>query len=159
VNRLTAGHRAAIAVAFEAIPERIVSRLRHVDVLTGTDPVFAGLHGFEVMSFGRSYRTTAHASLGRHTADGRTTIVLPTPEEPIIIVHELGHALDEALGEIHEAEPVTWYAATDRLEAFAEAWTVWVAERSGLELGSWRSHYADSRPDPAIAALFEELAA
>ena len=117
----------------EAIGEalRVVGRYRHrigpVEFLTGVDPVFAGLHSFGDTGDGRSYGDTPHCAYPWHIdgpADRRvTTIVLPQPEPPWVIVHELGHALDAAIGFRHSAVPVTAYARTNRLEAFAEAFT------------------------------------
>lgn len=149
MRRLVGGHAEPIAVSLALIPAGIVERLAHVDFLTGTDPVFAGLHSFEAMSYGRSYRTTAHVSHRHHSADRSTTIVLPTVETPEVIVHELGHALDEVLAFAHEAAPVTCYAgAGGRIEAFAEAFTSWLIP----------GYPVIARLDPASRALFEALA-
>lgn len=43
-----------------------------------------------------------------------------------MVVHELGHALDDVLGEKWAAKPVSNYGRVDRFEAFAEAFTAWV---------------------------------
>lgn len=43
-----------------------------------------------------------------------------------VLVHELGHVLDETLGFTTHADPVSWYARGDRQEAFAEAFTAWL---------------------------------
>lgn len=93
------------------------------------DPVFTGLHGFDDTDDDRSYRDTAHTCYPWHIqrpANERVvTVVLPNPESPLVIVHELGHVLDHRLGFSHDARPVSDYAETDRTEAFAEAWTAW----------------------------------
>jgi len=152
MNRLT-DHRIAegIADALLVIPEPIRARLAHVEFLAGVDPVFAGLHDWEVMSYGRSYRNTAHCAWRVHTSDCSTTIVLPEPETTETIIHELGHALDEALGELHLAEAVSWYAETCRVEAFAESFTAWLLPEYGDQDASHR--------DLVTRRLFEELAA
>lgn len=149
---VTADYREAIAEAFAIIPERIAERLQHVQFFTGTDPVWAGLHPYRDTGDGRSYSDTAHCAYTFHTLDHRTTIVLPTPQaaDPFVVVHELGHALDEVLGFDHAAVPVTEYARVNRQEAFAEALRAhlyWYGDQSAL----WR--------DEATRSLFDRLAA
>jgi hypothetical protein len=61
--------------------------------------------------------------LGLSKTQRRTTIVLPSPQEPWSIVHELGHVMDESLGFEVSVPEVSDYARTNRREAFAEAWT------------------------------------
>ena len=84
--------------------ESVATRLRFVHFFIG-DPVFAGLHEFEVADDGGSYRTAAQyvsECLQRHRPRSarRATIVLPFgPGRTATVVHELGHALDEVLGE------------------------------------------------------------
>jgi len=46
---------------------------------------------------------------------------------PAVIIHELGHALHDQLDHQPEVQPVTQYARTNSHEAFAEAFTAWVA--------------------------------
>jgi hypothetical protein len=145
------GYSAAIGAAYELIPTSLHGRLQP-HFLTGSDPVFAGLHGYRDISDGRSYRNTAHCcypyhQLGISKALRRTTIVMPKVVGPITIVHELGHVLDESLRFEVLAEPVTAYAAGNRYEAFAEAFTSWLVPG-----------YADA-PDRSILALLEGLAA
>lgn len=151
------GYREAIAAAQRAIGDRLMQRLGHVQYVTGVDPVFIGLHDYTDHSDGYSYAETAHCCYPHHLlgpADRRvTTVVLPYPTvakyTPPIIVHELGHALDYAIGEQHIAAPVTEYARTNREEAFAEAFTSW----------AWPDPEFYERPDDATLALFTELAA
>ena len=66
-----------------------------------------------------------HHMLG--PADRRvTTIVLPgTAWGPLLIVHEIGHALHETFDFGPHSDPVTDYARTNKHEAFAEAFTSW----------------------------------
>lgn len=145
----------AIAHARRVLPSRIRQRLTHVQFLCGVDPVFAGLHHYSKSKDGRSYGATAHIAYPRHIARPRaervTTVVLPQPIAPWLIVHELGHALDEAIGFDHgPVQPVTEYAKTDSHEAFAEAFV------------SWLYHYGDRdvlHRDAQTVALFERLAA
>lgn len=152
MNRLPA-HRYAPDIARALhVTRRFARHMGTPDFLCGVDPVFAGLHDYIDTSDGRSYRDTAHCVHEMHQqhmprARRRTTIVLPQPRHAVVIVHELGHALDEALGFPHIAQPVSDYARTNRWEAFAEAFTSWLF---------WG--YADD-PDPETAALFASLEA
>lgn len=125
-----AGHREAIQAGLTFIPSGIRSLLSGTHFLCGVDPVFVGLHSYEDTGDGRSYSNTAHCAYPFHQsavarADRVTTIVLPQPVEPWVIVHELGHVLDERLGFDFTPTPVTAYAETHRMEAFAEAFTAW----------------------------------
>ena len=127
------GHHAGeqLLMALDWLPVSIATRLGFVQFFIG-DPIFAGLHEFEVAADGISYRTIAHyvtEGQQRHRARSarRPTIVLPNgPGRTSTVVHELGHALDEVLGEKWPAKPVSNYARVDRFEAFAEAFTAWV---------------------------------
>ena len=154
------GHDAGelLSIALDWLPARLATRLRFVHFFVG-DPVFAGLHQVEVADDGGSFRTTAQyvsESLQTHRPRSarRATIVLPFgPGRTETIVHELGHALDEVLGEEWSAKPVSNYARTDPYEAFAEAFTAWVGlpsyqpERDRLY-----------RTDPESAAFFDAIA-
>lgn len=153
------GWREPIAVAHDIIGPIIMARLGHVQYVIGVDPVFVGLHSFVDIADGRSYRDTAHCAYPSHLvgpADRRvTTIVMPshhdrgagTWAEPHTLIHELGHALHETIGFDHDATPVTKYAALNRFEAFAEAFTSWCFPGNGYD---W--------PDEATVALFRSLA-
>ena len=146
--------REPIGEAFAIIGPRMTDRIGPVRFICA-DPVFIGLHHFTDTGDGRSYRNTAHCCYGSHIArpadDRLTTVVLPEPPTLDTVVHELGHALDAALGFTHDAVPVTHYAQTDRQEAFAEAFVAW----------HWWGYeeLADVRTDGATVALFRELAA
>lgn len=124
--------------------------LQRAEFLCGVDPVFAGLHHFADIGDGRSYRNTAHCAYPHNqmhlSAQLRaTTIVLTRPLEPHVIVHELGHVLHEALRFEPVVAPVTDYAATNKYEAFAEAWTT-----------QFFWNYGDE-PEPEFKALLESL--
>lgn len=114
------------------------------------DPIFVGLHSIEDISDGRSYRDTAHTSYPFHLNGPRSrrlpTIVLPVPEVPKYVVHELAHVLDYALGFSHKAVPVSAYAKVNRREAFAEAVTAYLVPG-----------YAKPVEDRSTAYLFESL--
>ena len=118
--------REAIGEALGLLPEPIVRRLGRVHFLD-CDPIFAGLHADlqpnSTAWGGRSPRTTSHTCYPWHTSDGTTTVVLLGHEEPHIVLHEIAHALDSTLDFRHIAKPVTWYAALNRAEAFAESVT------------------------------------
>lgn len=149
MNRVTSGaFREVIAAGIEAIPPGLSWRLRHVDFLTGVDPVWAGLHTFRNTDDGRHYSDTAHCSLRHHSSDRTTTIVLPVMTDPGVIVHELGHALDESLGWSHDAQPVTPYGSTSRSEAFAESFRAWLY---------WYGDQDIFMRDQATRALFASL--
>jgi len=146
------GRREQIAQAHRLIGPTIMGRLSHVQYVSGVDPVFAGLHGYEDIGDGRSYRTTAACYYPCHLSGPRdrrvTTIILPVAEPGWTgvrtVVHELGHALDEVTRFEHDAAAVTRYAETNRREAFAEAFTAWVWE-------------GDHRPALDTLALFRSL--
>ena len=134
------------------IPKPILPMLRHVDLLAGADPLFVGLHLFKDIKDGRSYRNTAHTVYPHHQTNlvktnRRTTVVLPTLEtaKPWVVIHELGHVLDERLGLAEVFLPVNEYAKTNRAEAFACAFFDWC----------WWGNVHE----PKATALFEELAA
>jgi hypothetical protein len=120
-----------LLMALDWLPKSIATRLGFVHFFIG-DPVFAGLHELEVADDGGSYRNVAQfvsesCQIHRPRSARRATIVLPNgPRKTATVVHELGHALDEVLGEDWSAQPVSYYARADRFEAFAEAFTAWV---------------------------------
>ncbi len=113
------------------------------------DPIFSGLHSV-TDDDGRGYRDTAHCCYPWHIdgpADRRlTTIVLPTQKAWTIetVVHELGHAFDYHHGFDVTPDPVSSYAETDNLEAFAEAFTSYLIPG-----------YADD-PDARSRSWFED---
>ena len=120
-----------LSMALDWLPKSIATRLGFVHFFIG-DPVFAGLHEFEVADDGGSYRTAPQyvsesCQTHRSRSARRATIVLPFgPGRTATVVHELGHALDEVLGYEWSAKPVSDYGRVDPCEAFAEAFTAWV---------------------------------
>ncbi|GAH23462.1 unnamed protein product, partial [marine sediment metagenome] len=74
------------------------------------------------------YRTGGSVSYVHNQTvyDKHTTVVLPQLLPIDYPIHELGHVLDGILGWRHVAIPVTKYAETNDLEAFAEAFTSWL---------------------------------
>jgi hypothetical protein len=153
--------RAPIAEALALLPLGIRRRVEHADWLVGVDPVFAGLHSYTDASYGRSHRDTAHVAYPYHqntSVRGATTVVIPGERSLLTFVHELGHVLDQAIDfERHVPDVVSWYAGTDSAEAFAEAFTLWIAPDLCAE---WPGHYngAVLANDAETLALFEELA-
>lgn len=152
MNRLAPGYLDAIDTALDYVPDRLLDRLRSVEFLCGVDPAFAGLHTFTDAADGRAYRDVPHC-VYPWLQDGpldqrRTTIVLPGPTHPWAITHELGHALHETLGFEPNASPVSDYARTNRWEAFAEAFRLWIG---------WRAPGEPPEPDAQTCALFESL--
>jgi len=100
------------------------------------DPVFKGLHDWVDVGDGRSYRDTAHVIHATHLeslpADRRRTVVV-IPGRPRgdqydidMLVHELGHVTDHMTGRERGCTPIGSYAAANRAEAFAEAFTAWM---------------------------------
>ena len=148
MNRITSHeYKEAIYYAYQLLPLPIANMLQGVHFLTGTDPVYAGLHRCINTHDGRSYRNTAHVNF-----PGKTTIVLPKLEDacPYVIIHELGHCLDEILGFAHIALPINDYAKTNRLESFAESFAAqyfWLGEKEEVIFQS----------DKATQYLFEKL--
>jgi hypothetical protein len=159
VNRVAAGgYSELIEAAYRLVPRRLHDLIRP-HFLTGVDPVFAGLHGYQRASYGRSYRSIPHVAYGWHqrllAAQRHTTVVLPSLARVSIVVHELGHVLHERLGFEPEPEPVTWYGQTDTGEAFAEAFAAW-ALPFGHGYGAAKDQlYERDRP---TVALFDGLA-
>ena len=155
VNRLAGGrHADVINHARRLLPGRLAERLADVHYLTGVDPVFVGLHTDAAHANGGAYADVDHYVRTDHQvalprARRAPTIVLPGRHCSVdIVIHELGHALDDILGHRHFADPVSAYAKSSWGEAFAEAFTSWLYHGYG---------YA-SRPDAATCALFRTLA-
>lgn len=124
MNRVPGGaYSEAIAEAYRILEPPMADRLRGVDFLCGVNPVWAGLHGFSVFGLGQADATRAHCAYPHHTNDRTTTVVLPIPEAPWVIVHELGHALHARLDWEPWPDAVSEYAKTDEQEAFAEFFT------------------------------------
>ena len=118
----------AIGAALDLLSPAVKQMLMYTHFLTGTDPIYAGLHNYRKTNDGRSYRNTAHVIYPHHASDKRerTTVVLPEADDAdtYVIIHELGHCLDEILGFEHKALPLNNYAKTNRMEAFAEAFAI-----------------------------------
>jgi hypothetical protein len=125
------GHDAGelLSMALDWLPASVATRLGFVHFFMG-DPVFAGLHEFEVADDGvppdRCPDVSECCQSRRPRSARRATIVLPFgPGRTATVVHELGHALDEVLGYEWLAKPVSKYARVDPFEAFAEGFTAW----------------------------------
>ena len=127
-----------ISAGFDLLPSGIANRLKYTHFFTGTSPIYAGLFDYDKSKDGRSFHKTWCVAnsyhLGRLPKKLRqTTIIMPEFHKeyplgvlPMILIHELGHVLDEILGYSHMAEPVSKYAGVNRREAFAEAFTSWL---------------------------------
>jgi hypothetical protein len=155
MNRLIGSDfRASIAEAWRVVPERIGDRLRFAHFVTGSDPVWIGLEDDLVFDDGRPLIHTSHCSYPWHTNDRSTTIVLAAAErerfvvDPSLVVHEIGHVLDYALGFSHTAQPVSDYAKVNRQEAFAESFRAWIY---------WHGDQDAFMSDLPTRALFESL--
>lgn len=158
MNRIPYGYADTISKALSCIPERIID-LVHVDFLCGNDPVFVGLHSFTDAGryAGREWSFAECAHFHDPSLLGireRPTIVLPRLQHwPAEVIHEVGHALHAVLGRRHEAIPCSTYAAENRWEAYAEAFTAWCGWQT--EDGQWDRADADR----ATVAHFESLCA
>jgi hypothetical protein len=147
-----------IAHALTIPPGGIMRRLQGVEFIAGVDPLFVGAHRYKLSTDGRSYHDTAcclspHHQQHRPRSDRPTRVVLPNVREPAVVIHELGHALDQAIDwDRSDPMPVTAYAQTNRFEAFAEAFTAWLMPNAY----PWATSILQS--DQATVALFDELA-
>ena len=125
MNRILQPWSEDIVAAFE-MTERLGFDFRSTDFLCGVDPLYAGLHSFEEAMGSRSYRSIAHTAFRIHASDKQTTVVLPHVEHWSVVVHELGHVLDERQGYRWLLPAVSDHAKLDRWEAFAEAFQTFV---------------------------------
>jgi len=153
-----------ISVSFDLLPSGIANKLSGTHFFTGTDPVFAGLFDYSETSDGRSYQDVWCVAYPEHLTmlskiRRQTTVIMPALNKgrplwtlPMIVIHELGHILDEILGFSHIAEPITEYAKVDRAEAFAEAFTVWLNPAYSLYY-----KVREEGVDKGTLALFREL--
>ena len=142
-----------IEEAYDWIPHSIARRLEHVHFLTGVDPVYVGLYD---CNLGEMYDWTGETGWAAQAVSPyfqltlpknkrHPTIVIPEMIPIFSVIHELGHCLDEIIWYDNVPKPVTSYAKTDEVEAFAEAFVSWLV---------W--DYGD-RPDDATLALFRSL--
>jgi len=156
----------AIAHVLAGLPDPIRARLARVRYVSGYDPAFLGLHHERTATDGRAYASTSHCAwphnlLHRPASDRPTTIVLQGTDarDPEILLHELGHALDAALGWYREpVVPLDSYAARNRREAFATAFQSWATTNRG---GGWRFFHDRGfllGHDPRTAAFLDRLA-
>lgn len=159
MKRLTTQAQAEeIAEAVERFPHRLLE-LARADIFTG-DPVFCGIHSWEEVGDGRSYRNTAHVEYAGNARDKRTTVILPVLENCVTIIHEMGHAIDYRIRELTgkwgpRFQPVSEYARRNQREAFAEAFTAWFYS---MQHSRSRGHKY-FQYDPESRAFFDRLAA
>jgi len=153
-----------ILASFDRLPPGMARRLENTHFFTGTSPIYAGLFDYEKTTDGRSYHTEWCVAYSHHLKKlsrkyRETTIIMPEHSPggypmallPMILIHELGHVLDEILGFCHIALPVTKYAGVNREEAFAEAFTSWL--NPGYGQFYKQSHSVDEK----TLGLFREL--
>lgn len=154
----------AIAYALGLIPPKLRRWVEEADWVCRLRPGFIGLHDHATHpESGRSYDSTAHVAYPHNqrckpASARKTTIVLPGDWafDPGVIIHESGHVIHERLRWEPWPEPVTEYAQTDRMEAFAEAFTAWICPPdSGYDTFARDLLHRD----PATVTLFEVLAA
>ena len=175
MHRLPRGYLDDIAAAYTLLPAPLAQRVAHVEFLCGVEPAYVGLHRDDMAPIAAGHRLAgsciyAHNQIDRPADERRTTVCLPTGECAVdVVVHELGHALHEAIGfwpapyrQQWVAAPVTPYAQCNSDEAFAEAFTLWIYghERYADEVGDDPLHRPlYLTPDARAVALFEALAA
>lgn len=108
--------------AFSYIPKKLRGPLSEVPIVADYDTEIDS----DVTFDGRSYADVNYYHPAS-TDDGSAGYVVMRHRlhRPAILVHELGHALDDMLGATHVAEPVSEYAESNRWEAFAEAFTAY----------------------------------
>lgn len=117
-----------------SLPKNIKKILGNVDFLINFDPIKVGLHNFLDAGDGRFYNTTSHACYEVHqnhlSKDKRNaTVVLLDGDynDRNVILHELGHILDERLDfQAPPFYPLDEYAGTDHWEAFATAFQAYL---------------------------------
>lgn len=164
------GYREVISGALEVLTPTMQDRLRHVDFLCGVDPRYLGFtHTSYTFKDGRTvdYSNLAYCMYAfaqdylLPSNERVTTIVLPQRKvferygwPPGVVLHELGHALHEALDFDWAAEPVTDYALENEDEAFADAFEVWATP---VSLGSFECAEYQRAIDPKTIAFFEQL--
>lgn len=131
-HRIVNGYiRNAVSYGISLLPDHVWYMVSDTRFVCGLDPLFIGLHSFEDTGDGRLYSETGHCCYPWHLNDpGPVTIVLPKSASPGTVVHELGHALHYKLGFCPPPYPETWYARTNKYEAFAEGF-----ELSHIEYG------------------------
>lgn len=152
--RAPAPYRAVIEAARSRIPEPIWRRVETVRFLCGVDPIWAGFEADTSNGIDeRSYRDTWHVSWqpchqANLPADQRqTTIIIPNLDHDaysvLSMIHEIGHVLDEVDGFQWAAPAIDAHADHNRYEAFACAFTAWLAPEYG-------AMYSDYRPAVAM---------
>ena len=142
----------------DTLPKGIREKLGQVDFWFAIDPLFGGLHGFDDTGDGRSYRNTSHCNYEHHVRDRRTTVALLDGDEndELVILHELGHVLDERLGWDHpDIAPMNAYAATNSHEAFAVAFQSYYTFGENKHFFHTRAQVLEKCPD--AAAFFRQL--
>lgn len=123
----------AVFYALSLLPRGIRRFLSAAEFVTEYEPRYLGLHYLLAAEDGRPFNVTSHCTLTHHQPHlprcrRRPTIVLLSGHayHPEIVIHELGHVLDEALDfDRPEIEPLSNYAARNRWEAFAVAFQAW----------------------------------
>ena len=127
MDRVTGfGYSELIGAGYNLLPNNVKSKLEGVHFFTGVSPIYAGLFEDSKTFDGRSYNDCWCY------VDRLNTIVMPNLHKhypfylrPLLIVHELGHALDMMLDYRCTFTPVTEYAESNREESFAESFTLW----------------------------------
>lgn len=147
------------------LPIKVQDLIRPVHFVTEYDPSFIGLHFYKITTDGRHYDSTSHCVWHMHQKHiarrhRMTTVVLQDGDaySPDVIVHELGHVIEEKLKfDIPKFKPINSYAATDESEAFACAFQAWTNPTRYTD--HWRRHNIEDlyKCDPSAVAFFNNL--
>ncbi len=157
---------------FNSLPERIKELLKGTHFIIGYRPDFLGLH-FDDPDF---YSQRAHCGYDFNqvhfpTSARRTTLVFPSKLIfcSVTVLHELGHALHwelvqkergnrwEYLYDLPLVLPLTAYAETNNLEAFATAFQAWTTECLEKPIWGYTTKTDLLEYDPATYHFFEKL--
>ena len=158
------GAREFIRETIELLPARLQELLRPVDFLIGLDPNFVGLHVFAETPEGSSFCDVPHVAFLVHQpalprAERQTTVVLQAQHLwwPEVLLHELGHALDEQLGfSVPVGPPLGEHAATHRWEAVATAFQAWASDAASDDEPFYTRATVKAK-DPRTVAFWDSL--
>lgn len=129
--RVPSAFRPALEAGLALVPDRM-KEIAPVRFCCGFDPGFIGLHHWTLEMLIESgeyegatlgYDVYAHFSGVGHSSDRVPTIVLPSMYRDMVgaVLHEYGHALDEATGFRVDCPETTAYSRVNRGERIAEA--------------------------------------
>jgi hypothetical protein len=161
----TQREREAIGAVWNNLPKSILDRLGGVGIISNIPAWYIGLHPYRDTTDGRSYDNTSHVVFEVHQelprSQRQSTIMLLDNDafDPLVILHEIGHALDERLGLVSfdlSMRPLTNYAKTNCLEAFATGFQAWLTHEPTGRISYPTNDYLRAH-DPELAHFFDTL--